>query len=197
MFRLSVVALIFSTVYCKVTTADGVCVRRFWKTAETTKPKHGRRWDIASGLHRVSQGASRSTVMIWYVQNHHFGMLQAIVALKFAQSAKIDDKKFCSHERKSASSYFPNNTRHLVDFNRKIKLCQQPKVAALIYFASCAANTSTGSIHFVIHYLDFISKGQKIRYLPHTVLVIWLSFRKTWPDLQYFITWTVMHQTNP
>ena len=37
-------------------------------------------------------------------------------SLKFAQSAKIDDKKFRSHERKSASSYFPNNTIHWVSW---------------------------------------------------------------------------------
>ena len=71
-----------------------VLFRRFWKTAETTKPEHGRRWHIASELHRASQGASRSFVMIWYVQKHHWSMLRAIVALKFAQSAKIVTKSF-------------------------------------------------------------------------------------------------------
>ena len=43
-------------------------------------------------------------------------MLRAIVALKFAHSAKIDDKKFRLHGRKSASSYFPSNTMHLVSW---------------------------------------------------------------------------------
>ena len=37
-------------------------------------------------------------------------MLQVIVALKLAQSAKTDENKFRSDERKSASSYFPNKT---------------------------------------------------------------------------------------
>ena len=55
--------------------------------------------------------------MIWYIQNYHFSMLQAIVALKLAlvalklaQSVKTDDNKFCLHERKLATYYLPKKT---------------------------------------------------------------------------------------
>ena len=37
-------------------------------------------------------------------------MLQAIIALKLAQSAKTDDNMFHLHETKSTSTYFPKKT---------------------------------------------------------------------------------------
>ena len=75
-----------------------------------------------------------------------------------------------------------------VHFHREIKLCQQQKVAELNYFVCHAANTSTASIHFVIHSLVFVSRRQTYRNLPHTVHVIWLSYGKY--GLPYNILWS-------
>ena len=80
-------------------------------------------------------------------------MLQAIAALKFAQSAKINVKNFCPHIRKSASTCFLHTNYafgFLIDHsNRAVELCQQHKAAQLIYSASLALNATKGSTHFV------------------------------------------------
>ncbi len=80
-------------------------------------------------------------------------MLQAIAALKFAQSAKIDGKNFCPHIRKSASTSFLHTNYAfgflIVHSNRAVELCQQQKAAQLIYSASLAVNATKGSTPFV------------------------------------------------
>ena len=65
---------------------------------------------LCANLHRASLGAPFNLLKTWSVHQHHCGLLQAVAALKFAQGATIDDKRFCSTCEISASTCLPFNS---------------------------------------------------------------------------------------
>ena len=65
---------------------------------------------LCANMHKVSLGAPFNLLKTWSVHQHYCSMLQAIAALKFAQGATINDKRFCSSCGILATTCLPFNS---------------------------------------------------------------------------------------
>ena len=141
--------LLFSRVFCY----EVINTSHFKASFLLFAPFHTESHWLCANLHRASLGAPFNLLKTWSVHQHHCGMLQAIAALKFAQGATINDKRFCSICDILASTCLPFNSNtsgsSILHSYRIVQLFQQQKAAALIYSAHLAVMVTNWLTPFV------------------------------------------------